>query len=75
MPEHHFDVEDLGIDAQPCVRCGQDFAGTAFDAALVAQLMGREVPEGHRGRAICHDCMESDELRAMEKAKRAQTDS
>jgi hypothetical protein len=71
MPTHHFDVEDLGIDAPGCVRCGRPFeTRRVFDAALTAQLMGRALPEDHRGRAIGACCIEADELRAFAADKR-----
>jgi hypothetical protein len=71
-PESYdFDPEDVGIDAPGCVRCGRPFqTGRVWDAALIAQLMGRDLPEDHRGRAIGACCIEADELRAFAAAKR-----
>jgi hypothetical protein len=68
MSPEMMDASDIG-----CVRCGRPFERKSYDADLIAQLMGTE-SEG-AGRAICENCIKSDELLALAQAELVDPDS
>jgi hypothetical protein len=72
MPRFEVEIQQMEASDlnQWCVRCSREFDRVAFDATLVAQLMGRDPAEVTPGSAICERCIEADELRALEAAKR-----
>jgi hypothetical protein len=75
MPELSDVMPELDDRADGCVRCGEPFGRTAFDAELVYRLTGRDLPDGWAGRAIGDCCIEANELRALDAARRVDPDS